>query len=70
MTDDHLPAPDTTKSAQLPSEQVEQNETEGVPQKALNETNSAWTEEQNVRFEKYGLWCDELLVWWSYPAKS
>jgi PHD/YefM family antitoxin component YafN of YafNO toxin-antitoxin module len=32
-------------------------------QKAFNHTHKAWIEEQNVRFEKNGLWCDDLRVW-------
>lgn len=32
-------------------------------QKAFNHTHKAWIEEQNIRYEKNGLWFDELRVW-------
>ncbi|OYT92742.1 MAG: prevent-host-death protein [Burkholderiales bacterium PBB3] len=32
-------------------------------QKAFNENHKAWIEAQNTRFEKHGLWCDDLRVW-------
>lgn len=32
-------------------------------QKAYNETHKAWIDEQNTRFEKNGMWCDDLRVW-------
>jgi PHD/YefM family antitoxin component YafN of YafNO toxin-antitoxin module len=32
-------------------------------QKAFNQNHKAWIEEQNARFEKNGLWCDDLRVW-------
>ncbi|NBW50239.1 MAG: type II toxin-antitoxin system Phd/YefM family antitoxin [Betaproteobacteria bacterium] len=32
-------------------------------QKAFNQTHKAWIDEQNARFEKNGLWCDDLRVW-------
>lgn len=32
-------------------------------QKAFNQTHKDWIEEQNARFEKNGLWCDDLRVW-------
>ncbi len=32
-------------------------------QKAFNQTHKAWMDEQNARFEKNGLWCDDLRVW-------
>lgn len=32
-------------------------------QKAFNQTHKAWIDEQNSRFEKNGLWCDDLRVW-------
>ena len=31
--------------------------------KAINQTHKAWIDEQNARFEKNGLWCDDLRVW-------
>lgn len=31
--------------------------------KAFDQTHKAWIEEQNARFEKHGLWCDDLRVW-------
>ncbi len=32
-------------------------------QKAFNQTHKEWLEEQNARFEKNGLWNDDLRVW-------
>ena len=32
-------------------------------QKCFNDEHAAWLEEQNKRFEKSGLWCDDLRVW-------
>lgn len=32
-------------------------------QKSFNQTHKAWIDEQNARFEKNGLWCDDLRVW-------
>jgi PHD/YefM family antitoxin component YafN of YafNO toxin-antitoxin module len=32
-------------------------------QKTFNQTHKAWISEQNARFEKSGLWCDDLRVW-------
>ena len=32
-------------------------------QKAFNQTHKSWLVEQNARFEKSGLWCDDLRVW-------
>ena len=29
----------------------------------FEQTHKAWINEQNSRFEKNGLWCDELRVW-------
>ena len=40
-----------------------QNKALGERQKAFNQTHKAWLEEQNARFEKNGLWCDDLRVW-------
>ncbi len=40
-----------------------QNKALGELQKAFNQTHKAWIEEQNARFEKNGLWCDDLRVW-------
>jgi hypothetical protein len=31
--------------------------------KVFDQTHKAWLEEQNARFEKHGLWCDDLRVW-------
>jgi len=31
--------------------------------KVFDQTHKAWIEEQNARFEKNGLWCDDLRVW-------
>ena len=31
--------------------------------RAFEQTHKAWIEEQNTRFEKSGLWCDDLRVW-------
>lgn len=42
---------------------VGQNKTLGERQKAFNQAHKAWIEEQNARFEKNGLWCDDLRVW-------
>lgn len=42
---------------------VEKKETLGDRQKAFNQSHKAWIEEQNARFEKNGLWCDDLRVW-------
>jgi PHD/YefM family antitoxin component YafN of YafNO toxin-antitoxin module len=32
-------------------------------QKRFNQDHQAWLDEQNKRFEKHGLWCDDLRVW-------
>jgi hypothetical protein len=32
-------------------------------QKRFNHEHAAWLDEQNKRFEKNGLWCDDLRVW-------
>ena len=40
-----------------------QSSTLAQRQKAFNLTHKAWLEEQNARFEKNGLWNDELRVW-------
>ena len=29
----------------------------------FEQTHKAWINEQNARFEKNGLWCDDLRVW-------
>lgn len=31
--------------------------------KTFDQTHKAWIDEQNARFEKHGLWCDDLRVW-------
>lgn len=31
--------------------------------RAFEQTHKAWIDEQNARFEKHGLWCDDLRVW-------
>ena len=40
-----------------------QNQSLAQRQKAFNETHKDWINEQNTRFEKQGLWCDDLRVW-------
>lgn len=40
-----------------------QTQTLAARQKAFNHTHKAWLDEQNARFEKNGLWCDDLRVW-------
>ena len=40
-----------------------QSKTLAERQKAFNQTHKAWIDEQNARFEKNGLWCDDLRVW-------
>ena len=40
-----------------------QSKTMAERQKAFNQTHKAWIDEQNARFEKNGLWCDDLRVW-------
>jgi PHD/YefM family antitoxin component YafN of YafNO toxin-antitoxin module len=42
---------------------VEKDKTLGARQRAFNQAHKAWLDEQNARFEKHGLWCDELRVW-------
>ncbi len=32
-------------------------------QRAFEACHKDWLAEQNARFEKHGLWCDELRVW-------
>ena len=32
-------------------------------QRDFNATHKAWIDEQNDRFDKSGLWCDDLRVW-------
>jgi PHD/YefM family antitoxin component YafN of YafNO toxin-antitoxin module len=31
--------------------------------RVFEQTHKAWIDEQNTRFEKSGLWCDDLRVW-------
>ena len=31
--------------------------------KAFDQTHKVWIDEQVARFEKHGLWCDDLRVW-------
>jgi len=31
--------------------------------KMFDQTHKAWIDEQNARFEKHGLWCDDLRIW-------
>ena len=31
--------------------------------RAFEQTHKAWIDAQNTRFEKSGLWCDDLRVW-------
>ena len=40
-----------------------QSKTLAERQKGFNQTHKAWIAEQNARFEKNGLWCDDLRVW-------
>jgi len=40
-----------------------QSKTLAERQKEFNQTHKAWIAEQNARFEKNGLWCDDLRVW-------
>jgi PHD/YefM family antitoxin component YafN of YafNO toxin-antitoxin module len=40
-----------------------QPKTLAARQKAFNQAHKAWIDEQNARFEKNGLWCDDLRVW-------
>lgn len=42
---------------------VEKDKTPGARARAFNQAHKAWLDEQNARFEKNGLWCDELRVW-------
>lgn len=42
---------------------AEQTQTLKARQNQFNQTHKAWLEEQNARFEKNGLWCDDLRVW-------
>ncbi len=42
---------------------AEQTQTLKARQSQFNQTHKAWLEEQNARFEKNGLWCDDLRVW-------
>lgn len=42
---------------------AEQTQTLKVRQHQFNQTHKVWLEEQNARFEKNGLWCDDLRVW-------
>ena len=32
-------------------------------QRDFDQAHKAWIDEQNARFEKSGLWCDDLRVW-------
>ena len=40
-----------------------QSKTLAERQKAFNQSHKAWIAAQNARFEKNGLWCDDLRVW-------
>lgn len=40
-----------------------QSKTMAERQKVFNQTHKAWIDEQNARFERNGLWCDDLRVW-------
>lgn len=42
---------------------AEQTQTLKARQHQFNQTHKAWLEEQNARFEKSGVWCDDLRVW-------
>lgn len=37
----------------------------GMPQRRLqfDQDHQEWLSEQNARFEKHGLWCDDMRVW-------
>jgi hypothetical protein len=38
-------------------------EARAMQQDVFSQMYNVWIEEQNTRFEKNGLWCDELRVW-------
>ena len=42
---------------------ADQTKTLAQRQKLFNQTHQAWIEEQNARFDKQGLWCDDMRVW-------
>ena len=42
---------------------ADQTKTLAQRKKQFNQTHKAWIEEQNARFEKNGLWCDDMRVW-------
>lgn len=39
------------------------NETLSQRTAHFERSHSAWLAEQNLRFEKHGLWCDDMRVW-------
>ena len=40
-----------------------QGQTLKTRQRQFNQAHADWLQEQNQRFEKNGLWCDDLRVW-------
>lgn len=40
-----------------------QTKTLAQRQRSFEQTHRAWMNEQNARFEKNGLWCDDMRVW-------
>ena len=57
---------DTVIVSNQPFEELqsaEQTQTPKARQHQFNQTHKAWLEEQNARFEKNGVWCDDLRVW-------
>lgn len=42
---------------------ADQTKTIAQRKKLFNQTHKAWIEEQNARFDKQGLWCDDMRVW-------
>lgn len=42
---------------------ADQTKTLAQRQTLFNQTHKAWIEEQNARFDKQGLWCDDMRVW-------
>ena len=40
-----------------------QTQTPAQRKKHFEQTHKVWIDEQNARFEKNGLWCDDMRVW-------
>ncbi len=40
-----------------------QPRTSAQRKKVFEQTHKAWIDAQNIRFEKRGLWCDDLRIW-------